>query len=81
MASTGGLTKRRNVNNYQDITGTSSTSETHDDEESRNYDDPERYDEERDDHESKDQKLTIMEEVLLLGLKDREVSSVTCAVV
>lgn len=28
---------------------------------------------EEDDHESKDMKLTLMEEVLLLGLKDREV--------
>lgn len=30
---------------------------------------------EEDDHESKDMKLTLMEEVLLMGLKDREVSS------
>lgn len=29
--------------------------------------------EEKDDHESKDMKLTLMEEVLLMGLKDREV--------
>lgn len=28
-----------------------------------------------DDHESKDMKLTLLEEVLLLGLKDREVST------
>lgn len=70
MASTGGLTKRKNVNNYQDITGGSSTSEVTD---SRKYEEPHKNSDDEDDHESKEQKLTLMEEVLLLGLKDREV--------
>lgn len=35
-------------------------------------------DEELDDNDSKETRLTLMEEVLLLGLKDKEVSLVMC---
>lgn len=38
-----------------------------------NRDDSENYPEEEDDHDSKETRLTLLEEVLLLGLKDREV--------
>ena len=38
--------------------------------------DPEndQYKEEEEDHDSKETRLTLMEEILLMGLKDREVS-------
>lgn len=57
-----GLVQRRNVN-----TATSIKDRDSDDERSH------RTEEEEDDRDSKETRLTLMEEVLLLGLKDKEV--------
>lgn len=66
-ASSEGLVKRRNANNYQEKS-------SHDDEDKK-YADPKARgsDEEDAELDSKETRLTLMEEVLLLGLKDREV--------
>jgi len=65
MSGTEGLVKRRNV----------PARETQDQSPSKDVDEDERridYNEE-DDGDSKETRLTLMEEVLLLGLKDKEV--------
>jgi len=67
--TSGGLTKRRNVANYQD-----SRPMTEEDDEKK-YADPKSRSDDEEDLDAKDMRLTLMEEVLLLGLKDREVSS------
>ena len=54
-----GLVQRRNV--------AATTTVTQDEEDEKPYE------EEEEDHDSKETRLTLMEEVLLLGLKDREV--------
>lgn len=69
-----GLTKR-NVPKKKDETSTEGASVDWGDWD--HVDDSELKDE--DEHESKEMKLTLMEEVLLLGLKDREVYSCYCA--
>ena len=56
---TDGLVQRRNV--------AASTTVTQEEEDDKPYE------EEEEDHDSKETRLTLMEEVLLLGLKDREV--------
>ena len=62
MSRSEGLVQRRNVAQ----TATSNTREDYDDDEKQRK-------EEVEDHDSKETRLTLMEEVLLLGLKDREV--------
>ena len=61
FGSGGGLVQRRNVN----VAPNTKEEET---------EEP-KYEEEQEDHDSKEARLTLMEEVLLLGLKDREVGS------
>jgi hypothetical protein len=45
---------------------------------SSNIDERDDRDDERDNDDDKETRLTLMEEVLLLGLKDREVRCVSC---
>lgn len=63
MNQTEGLVKRRNV--AKDSDGTSNSRENENDDMKVEFDDVE--------GDSKDTRLTLMEEVLLLGLKDKEV--------
>lgn len=60
-----GLVQRRNVN------AAASPKENKDSDDEKSYGN--RRDEEEDDRDSKETRLTLMEEVLLLGLKDKEV--------
>lgn len=62
---TEGLVQRRNVATSQSTTFSG---------EDNDRDEEKHIEEEEDDHDSKETRLTLMEEVLLLGLKDREVS-------
>lgn len=73
MSSASGLTKRNVAKKKDEASGTTEDSKG-DWGDWDHVDDEDLKDEDRDDHESKDMKLTLMEEVLLLGLKDREVS-------
>lgn len=67
MSRADGLVQRRNVNR-ENSDGLSSR-------ENGQSTDQLDYDEDIDDGDSKETRLTLMEEVLLLGLKDKEVSS------
>ena len=62
-----GLVQRRNVNAGNISGSTPANKDDEDDKPKYGY-------EEEEDHDSKETRLTLMEEVLLLGLKDREVS-------
>lgn len=66
MSQSEGLVKRRNVAS-KDVDGSCNSRET-------DHDDTNVECNEDDDGDSKDTRLTLMEEVLLLGLKDKEVS-------
>lgn len=59
---TSGLTQRRSAA----VTNSASEGSNNDEEDKLN-------DREAEDHDSKETRLTLMEEILLLGLKDREV--------
>lgn len=59
--------KRRNVAAKENHDGSSNSREMEDDDKKLDYN-------EDDDGDSKDTRLTLMEEVLLLGLKDKEVN-------
>lgn len=67
MSQTEGLVKRRNVAVKENSDGSYNTRETDDDDKVVDCN-------EDDDGDSKDTRLTLMEEVLLLGLKDKEVT-------
>ena len=69
MNRTEGLTKR----NVKKTDGASGTTEDKGEWGEWDHVDDEDLKDDKDDHESKEMKLTLMEEVLLLGLKDREV--------
>ena len=73
MNRTEGLTKR-NVSKKKDEASGTSEDKGEWGEWDHVDDDDFKDDKGGDDHESKDMKLTLMEEVLLLGLKDREVN-------
>lgn len=64
MNRTEGLVQRRNVIKESNTDG---QKENHDNDDKKN-------DKNYDDGDSKETKLTLMEEVLLLGLKDKEVN-------
>lgn len=64
-----GLVQRRNV-----ARETSDSAHKDSDETDKKLD----HDEETEDGDSKETRLTLMEEVLLLGLKDKEVCGVKC---
>ena len=70
MNRTDGLVQRKNVNQPF-----ASTEDHEEDDEATRLNSQES--EERDDLDSKETRLTLMEEVLLLGLKDREVILIT----
>ena len=61
-----GLVHRRNVNKVNSEANSNDIEERDDRRQNSNEDDPE-------DGDSKEARLTLMEEVLLLGLKDKEV--------
>lgn len=64
MIRTDGLVQRRNI--VKDSSSDGANREN-------NYDDDKKNDKNYDDADSKETRLTLMEEVLLLGLKDKEV--------
>lgn len=66
MSATEGLVKRRNIAVKENHDGSSNSRDTDGDDKRLDYT-------EDDDGDSKDTRLTLMEEVLLLGLKDKEV--------
>lgn len=70
MNRTEGLVQRRNV--IKDSNSDGALKEPHDVDDKKN-------DKNYDDGDSKETRLTLMEEVLLLGLKDKEVYIVYCA--
>lgn len=65
MNRTEGLVQRRNVVKENNSDGSRENHDVDDKKNDKNYDDG----------DSKETRLTLMEEVLLLGLKDKEVSS------
>lgn len=65
MSQSEGLVKRRNVAAKENSDGSSNAREAEEDDK--------KIDCNEDDGDSKDTRLTLMEEVLLLGLKDKEV--------
>lgn len=69
MSQSEGLVKRRNVAVKETSDGSSIPRETDDDDKKVDCN-------EDDDGDSKDTRLTLMEEVLLLGLKDKEVNEI-----
>lgn len=71
MNRSDGLTKRNVAKKKDEASGFSEDGKDWGDWD--HVDDDDLRDEEKDDHESKQMKFTLMEEVLLLGLKDREV--------
>jgi len=67
MSRTDGLVQRRNVSHSQVDEGDGARGRGSDDEENRRNDE--------EDIDSKETRFTLMEEVLLLGLKDEQVSA------
>ena len=66
MSQGEGLVKRRNIASKEYVEGSCNSREN-------DHDDTKVEGNEDDDGDSKDTRLTLMEEVLLLGLKDKEV--------
>lgn len=78
MNRSDGLTKRNVAKKKDEASGFSEDGKDWGDWD--HVDDDDLRDEEKDDHESKQMKFTLMEEVLLLGLKDREVCMIIISV-